>query len=112
MRPFPNYSDGTTTAQALHELERLLHVDVDPAEVAAMIVEPVQGEGGFHVAPPEFLRGLRQIADRHGMLLIADEIQSGMARTGKTFAIEHSGVVPGHVDDGQEPGRWFFRWLA
>jgi 4-aminobutyrate aminotransferase/4-aminobutyrate aminotransferase/(S)-3-amino-2-methylpropionate transaminase len=92
--PFPNYSDGTTTEHALGELDRLFHADVDPADVAAMIVEPVQGEGGFHVAPPEFLRALRQIADQHGIVLIADEIQGGMARTGKLFSIEHSGVVP------------------
>jgi len=92
--PFPNYSDGTTTDHALGELDRLFHSDVDPADVAAMIVEPIQGEGGFNVAPPEFLRALRRIADQHGIVLIADEIQGGMARTGTIFSIEHSGVIP------------------
>lgn len=92
--PFPNYSEATTSEQALAELHRLLRVEVDPSEVAAIIVEPVQGEGGFHVAPPEFLRALRALADQHGMVLIADEVQAGMARTGRMFAIEHSGVIP------------------
>ncbi|HEU0221084.1 MAG TPA: 4-aminobutyrate--2-oxoglutarate transaminase, partial [Paracoccaceae bacterium] len=91
---FPHAFHGLTVERALDDLERLLAADVDPARVAAFIVEPVQGEGGFNVAPPEFLRALRDIADRHGILLIADEIQSGMARTGRMFGIEHSGVVP------------------
>jgi 4-aminobutyrate aminotransferase/(S)-3-amino-2-methylpropionate transaminase len=67
---------------------------VDPSHVAAIVVEPVQGEGGFVVAPSAWLHKLRQLADEHGILLIADEIQSGMGRTGKLWAIEHSGVVP------------------
>lgn len=92
--PFPNYSDRTSTQQALHELDRLLHADIDPGEVAAMIIEPVQGEGGFNVAPPEFLHALRKIADAHGIVLIADEVQGGMGRTGRMFSIEHCGVVP------------------
>jgi len=69
-------------------------LDDDPQRVAAIIIEPVQGEGGFYIAPPEFLRALRALCDKHGILLIADEIQTGFARTGKTFAIEHSGVEP------------------
>jgi 4-aminobutyrate aminotransferase/(S)-3-amino-2-methylpropionate transaminase len=66
----------------------------NPISVAAFIVEPVQGEGGFNIAPPAFMRALREIADRHGILLIADEIQTGMARTGRMFGIEHAGVAP------------------
>lgn len=92
--PFPNYSDAVTTGQALRELERIFRADVPPQEVAVIIVEPVQGEGGFHVAPAEFLRALREVSDRHGIVLIVDEVQSGIARTGKMFAVEHSGVVP------------------
>ncbi|MEK0082878.1 4-aminobutyrate--2-oxoglutarate transaminase [Benzoatithermus flavus] len=92
--PFPHPYHGISVEDALAGLERLLAADVDPARVAALIVEPVQGEGGFNVAPPEFLQALRRIADQHGILLISDEIQAGMARTGKMFAIQHAGVVP------------------
>src|SRR3546814_10087345 len=65
-----------------------------PEDVAAIILEPVQGEGGFHVAPRELLTALRDICDRHGIVLIADEVQTGFARTGRMFGIEHSGVRP------------------
>ena len=92
--PFPMAYHGVTPAMSLAAIEQLFKADVDPARVAAIIIEPVQGEGGFYVAPPEFLRGLRALCDRHGMVLIADEIQSGMARTGRMFAIEHAGVEP------------------
>jgi 4-aminobutyrate aminotransferase/(S)-3-amino-2-methylpropionate transaminase len=92
--PFPIDYHGVSTAQALAGLEQLFKADVDPARVAAIIVEPVQGEGGFYIAPPEFLRALRSICDAHGIVLIIDEIQSGFARTGRMFAIEHSGVEP------------------
>ena len=91
---FPLPYRGVTTAQALADLDRLFHGDVDPKAVAAIVIEPVQGEGGFNVAPFDFLRALRGICDEHGIVLIADEVQSGIARTGKMFAIEHSGVVP------------------
>jgi 4-aminobutyrate aminotransferase len=91
---FPHAFHGLSVERALDDLERLLATDVDPARIAAFIVEPVQGEGGFNVAPPAFLQALRDIADRHGILVIADEIQSGMARTGRMFGIEHSGVAP------------------
>jgi 4-aminobutyrate aminotransferase-like enzyme len=80
--------------RALHALRQLFKTSVEPEQVAAMIIEPVQGEGGYYVAPASFLRELRRICDDHGILLIADEIQTGMARTGKWFAIEHAGVVP------------------
>ncbi len=92
--PFPIEYHGINTAQSLAALEQLFKSDIDPARVAAIIVEPVQGEGGFYVAPPEFLRALRSICDTHGIVFIVDEIQSGFARTGRMFAIEHSGVEP------------------
>ncbi|HUS55235.1 MAG TPA: 4-aminobutyrate--2-oxoglutarate transaminase [Thermohalobaculum sp.] len=91
---FPNAFHGITVERALEDLDRLLATDVDPGRVAAFIVEPVQGEGGFNIAPPEFLKAVRALADKHGILLISDEIQAGMGRTGKMFGIEHSGVIP------------------
>jgi 4-aminobutyrate aminotransferase/(S)-3-amino-2-methylpropionate transaminase len=92
--PFPMAYHGVTPEDSFAAIDHLFKADVDPARVAAIIIEPVQGEGGFYIAPPEFLRGLRALCDKHGILLIADEIQTGFARTGKTFAIEHSGVEP------------------
>jgi 4-aminobutyrate aminotransferase len=89
---FPNALHGVSIEEALKSLDNLLTADVDPGRVAAFIIEPVQGEGGFVPAPAEFLKALRQIADRHGIVLIVDEVQTGMARTGKMFALEHSGV--------------------
>ncbi len=91
---FPNPLFGIGVEDALASIEHLFRNDIGPERVAAIIVEPVQGEGGFYVAPFEFLRALRELCDRHGILLIADEIQSGAGRTGTWFAIEHSGVVP------------------
>jgi len=91
---FPQPYRGITTDQALADLDRLFHGDVDPKSVAAIIIEPVQGEGGFNVAPVDFLRALRKLCDEHGIVLIADEVQGGIARTGKMFSIEHAGVVP------------------
>jgi 4-aminobutyrate aminotransferase/(S)-3-amino-2-methylpropionate transaminase len=92
--PFPNPYRGIGTAESLAALEGLFKSDVDPARVAALIVEPVQGEGGFNIAPADWLRGLRAICDVHGILMIVDEIQTGFARTGRMFAIEHAGVAP------------------
>jgi 4-aminobutyrate aminotransferase len=96
--PFPrNCGDcGPLSACAcVREIEDVLfHRTAPPDEVAAIFIEPVQGEGGYHVAPPEFLRGLRALCDKHGILLVVDEVQSGMGRTGKMFAVEHSGVEP------------------
>ncbi len=89
---FPNGYLGIDSDAALDSLRALLAADVDPARVAAFIIEPIQGEGGFVPAPAEFLRGLRALADEHGILLIADEVQAGMARTGRMFGIDHSGV--------------------
>ncbi len=92
--PFPVPHHGVKVADTLAALERLFRVDIDPAAVAAIIIEPVQGEGGFYPAPKELLVELRRVCDTHGIALIVDEIQSGFARTGKMFAIEHSGVEP------------------
>lgn len=75
-------------------LETLFKSDVDPATVAALIIEPVQGEGGFHVVPPDMLRYLRRLCDQHGIVFVMDEIQTGFGRTGRLFACEHSGVAP------------------
>ncbi|MGB6354912.1 MAG: 4-aminobutyrate--2-oxoglutarate transaminase [Steroidobacteraceae bacterium] len=91
---FPQPYHGISTEQALADLDRLFHGDIDPKSVAAIIIEPVQGEGGFNVAPTDFLRALRRLCDEHGIVMIADEVQGGIARTGKMFSIEHSGVVP------------------
>jgi 4-aminobutyrate aminotransferase/(S)-3-amino-2-methylpropionate transaminase len=92
--PFPIEHYGTSVEDSLKALEFIFRADVEPDRVAAIILEPVQGEGGFHTAPPEFLRALRGICDRHGIVLIDDEVQAGFARTGKMFGIEHSGVEP------------------
>ncbi|CDN55738.1 4-aminobutyrate transaminase [Neorhizobium galegae bv. officinalis bv. officinalis str. HAMBI 1141] len=92
--PFPNPYLGFSTEEAIAGLERLFAADVDPERIAAFIVEPVQGEGGFNVAPKEFLVHLREVADKYGIVLIADEIQAGMARTGRMFGFEHAGVKP------------------
>lgn len=92
--PFPIEVHGVTTEDSLAALQALFKSDVDPQRVAAIILEPVQGEGGFYPAPREFMHALRSLCDRHGILLIADEIQTGFARTGKLFAMEHYDVVP------------------
>ena len=92
--PFPVPQYGVTVEDSLRALDFLFRADVEPERVAAIIIEPVQGEGGFQPAPPELLRALREICDRHGILLISDEVQAGFARTGKMFGIEHSGVQP------------------
>ena len=83
-----------TSEWCLRELRHLLASQTAPSETAAIIVEPVLGEGGYVVPPPSFLPGLREICDEHGILLVADEVQSGFGRTGKFFAVEHFGIVP------------------
>lgn len=92
--PFPNEFHGVTEAEAISHLERILATSVDPERIAAIIIEPVQGEGGFTIAPTTFLRKLREICDTYGIVLIADEVQAGMARTGRMYGFDHSGVVP------------------
>jgi 4-aminobutyrate aminotransferase len=91
--PFPIKLHGVSVEQSLDALVTLFKADVDPSRVAAIILEPVQGEGGFYEVPGGFLRSLRELCDKHGILLIADEIQTGFARTGKLFAMEHYGVA-------------------
>jgi 4-aminobutyrate aminotransferase/(S)-3-amino-2-methylpropionate transaminase len=92
--PFPVPQHDVTVEDALKYLAFLFKADVDPSRVAAIIVEPVQGEGGFHMAPPELMRALRRICDEHGIILIADEVQTGFGRTGKMFAMENYDVSP------------------
>lgn len=92
--PFPNKYHDVTEEASLHALNMIFTCDAAPTDIAAIIIEPVQGEGGFYVASNEFLRALRELCDKHGILLIADEIQSGFGRTGKFYAMEHSGVEP------------------
>lgn len=91
---FPNELHGVSVADALHSVELIFKNDIEPQRVAAFIVEPVQGEGGFNVAPPEFISGLKALAERHGILLIADEVQTGAGRTGTWFACEQWPVAP------------------
>ena len=92
--PFPMDCHDVSVKSSLKALENLFKVDIAPSDVAAIIIEPVQGEGGFYAAPTEFLVALRNICDEHGIVLIADEIQTGFGRTGKMFNIEYSGVEP------------------
>jgi 4-aminobutyrate aminotransferase / (S)-3-amino-2-methylpropionate transaminase / 5-aminovalerate transaminase len=92
--PFPMPYQGITTKDALLGLEHLFDTQVAPEQVAAIIIEPVQGEGGFNPAPAAFMRSLRNICDKHGIVFIADEIQCGFGRTGKMWAYEHSGIIP------------------
>ena len=92
--PFPVPQFGVTAEDSLKHLRFLFKADIDPARVAAIIIEPVQGEGGFHMAPPELMTGLRRICDEHGIVLVADEVQTGFGRTGKMFAFEHYDVEP------------------
>jgi 4-aminobutyrate aminotransferase/(S)-3-amino-2-methylpropionate transaminase len=92
--PFPIAYHGVSVQDSLDALEHLFKYDIEPARVAAIIVEPVMGEGGFYIAPPEFLQALRELCDQHGIVLVIDEIQTGFARTGRMFAIEHAGIEP------------------
>jgi len=92
--PFPSVRDGITVQDALTGLQNLFLTDAQPERIAAIIIEPVLGEGGYTPVPFEMMQALRDICDKHGIMLIADEIQAGFGRTGTWFAIEHSGVVP------------------
>jgi 4-aminobutyrate aminotransferase/(S)-3-amino-2-methylpropionate transaminase len=92
--PFPIPFHGGSTAASLSALEQVFKTEAEPGRIAAIIVEPVLGEGGFYVAPGDFLPALRAICDQHGILLICDEIQTGFARTGRMFASEHYGIEP------------------
>ncbi|MGO4152213.1 4-aminobutyrate--2-oxoglutarate transaminase [Cupriavidus sp. YAF13] len=92
--PFPCELHGVSTEQSIQALASLFKTDIDPQRVAAIIIEPVQGEGGFHPAPVDFMQKLRALCDKHGILLIADEVQTGFGRTGKLFAMSHYPVAP------------------
>lgn len=91
---FPRKLHGVSVADALASVERIFKNDAEPRDIAAIVLEPVQGEGGFYAAPKEFFKGLRDICDKHGIVLIADEVQTGAGRTGTFFAMEQMGVVP------------------
>lgn len=106
--PFPNVyrrpaemSEEGFVQYAIEQLENALIAQVDPANVAAIVIEPVQGEGGFVPTPPRFLQRIRELCTQHGMIMIADEIQCGFGRTGKLFAVEHYGVVPDLMTSGK-----------
>ncbi|PSH22462.1 4-aminobutyrate--2-oxoglutarate transaminase [Yersinia pseudotuberculosis] len=86
---YPNELYGVSVEEAISSVERLFRCDISPTQVAAILFEPIQGEGGFNIAPPEFVSALRTLCDEHGILLIADEVQTGFARTGKLFAMEY-----------------------
>jgi len=92
--PFPAEYQNVSVEDSIRALESLFLWDLPPSRAGAIVIEPVQGEGGFHVAPVELLRALRRICDAHGILLVADEVQCGFGRTGKLFGVEHSGVEP------------------
>jgi 4-aminobutyrate aminotransferase/(S)-3-amino-2-methylpropionate transaminase len=92
--PFPVAHEGVRLEDTVRALQAVFHGDVEASRVAAIIIEPVQGEGGFHVASPALLQALRAVCDQHGIVLIVDEIQSGFGRTGRLFAVEHAGVAP------------------
>jgi 4-aminobutyrate aminotransferase/(S)-3-amino-2-methylpropionate transaminase len=91
---FPSALHGVSVDDAMASIEQLFKNDIEASRVAAIILEPVQGEGGFNVAPPELFQRLRALCDQHGILLIADEVQTGAGRTGTWFAVEQSGVAP------------------
>nr|WP_139313426.1 4-aminobutyrate--2-oxoglutarate transaminase [Rhodoferax antarcticus] len=101
---FPNALHGVSVDDAIASIELIFKNDVEASRVAAIIVEPVQGEGGFNVAPFDFLQRLRALCDQHGILLIADEIQTGAGRTGTWFAIEQSGVAPDMITMAKSMG--------
>ncbi len=92
--PFPHAPFGVTVQDSLRAIDMLFRADIEPERTAAIVLEPVQGEGGFIQAPAELLEALRALCDKHGILLVADEVQTGFARTGKMFGIEHSAVKP------------------
>jgi 4-aminobutyrate aminotransferase/(S)-3-amino-2-methylpropionate transaminase len=109
--PFPNVyrrpeemSEKSFVEWSCWQLENALIAQVDPSAVAAIVIEPVQGEGGFLATPPRFLERIRQLCTQHGIVMIADEIQCGFGRTGKLFACEHYGIVPDLITTGKSLG--------
>ena len=105
--PFPNELHGVSVKQSLDALDFLFRADVEPGRVAAIVVEPVQGEGGFYETPTELFKALRKICDDNGIVLVADEVQTGFGRTGKLFAIEHTGVEPDLITMAKSLGGGF-----
>lgn len=106
--PFPNLyrrpaemSEEGFVQYAVEQLENALIAQVDPGTVAAIVIEPVQGEGGFVPTPPRFLQRIRELCTQHGIVMVADEIQCGFGRTGTLFAVEHYGVVPDLITSGK-----------
>ncbi|MDP2164055.1 MAG: 4-aminobutyrate--2-oxoglutarate transaminase [Hydrogenophaga sp.] len=91
---FPSALHGVSVDDAMASVEQIFKNDIEASRVAAIIIEPVQGEGGFNVAPPELMQRLRALCDQHGILMICDEVQTGAGRTGTWFAVEQSGVAP------------------
>jgi 4-aminobutyrate aminotransferase/4-aminobutyrate aminotransferase/(S)-3-amino-2-methylpropionate transaminase len=102
--PAPYPLRGVSTDDALHGIEALFKQDVAPSTVACMVLEPVQGEGGFIPMPADFLAAVRELCDAHGIVLVADEVQSGVGRTGRVWAVEHSGVEPDLLVSGKSLG--------
>ncbi|MCI1025382.1 aminotransferase class III-fold pyridoxal phosphate-dependent enzyme, partial [Pseudomonas putida] len=90
--PFPIEHHGTSEQDSLKALDHLFRATISPDQIAAIVIEPVQGEGGFYQASPAFMQALRKICDDHGICFVVDEVQSGFGRTGKFFAVEHAGV--------------------
>jgi len=102
--PFPIEHHGTTEQASLKALDHLFRATIAPDQVAAIVIEPVQGEGGFYQASPAFMQALRKICDDHGICFVVDEVQSGFGRTGKFFATEHAGVQPDLIAIGKAMG--------
>jgi 4-aminobutyrate aminotransferase/(S)-3-amino-2-methylpropionate transaminase len=105
--PYPYPYRGVSTADAIAGIERIFKDDMEPERVAAIVVEPVLGEGGYIPAPFDFMRELRELCDRHGIVLVADEIQTGFGRTGRWFAVEHAGIEPDLVTMAKSLGGGF-----
>ncbi|ATU95325.1 4-aminobutyrate--2-oxoglutarate transaminase [Phyllobacterium zundukense] len=102
--PFPEPFRGISAEQCLAALETLFETEIEAAAVAAFVIEPLQGEGGFIPAPAEFMKGIRRLCDSHGIVLVADEVQSGFGRTGRLFAVEHFGIEPDLIAMGKSLG--------
>ena len=105
--PYPYPYRGVTTADAIAGIDRIFKDDIEPERVAAILVEPVLGEGGYIPAPFDFMQQLRELCDRHGIVLVADEIQTGFGRTGRWFAVEHAGIEPDLMTTAKSLGGGF-----
>jgi 4-aminobutyrate aminotransferase/(S)-3-amino-2-methylpropionate transaminase len=105
--PFPSPANGVTVEDSLKAIEFIFRADIAPQQVAAIIIESVQGEGGFYAVPTELYEALRKLCDKHGIILIADEVQSGFGRTGKMFGVEHHNIEPDLVTIAKSMGGGF-----